>query len=404
MKIRRDRWAKGVEWRIGGKPANARMIAAVMAVAALVTASCGEASSSDASASAAASELLYVLDPNHLADDSEVHVVDPESAQVVKTFPAAADPMMTVSPDGSRLFVASSDGVEDRLQVIDTSSGEVVASAPVHDRFGFTLPAYFPTMATSSDGRWVFVLGVTIDRPNDASYSLSTFDVRRGEFLPSPMRLGRCGAGALQFPAAGRMLHMLCPATSEVVSVEMSDNGRENSRRSVEVPRASDSRTDQNRNSLRLGALGGGALDADDRLFYAVTQNGQVSKVDVASGRVVETADLGLSDEEYVPLYQTVVAPDGSTLYVGTGRIDAFNRFVGTSILVVDASTLEVESRIETSRAFTSLALGESGGLLYAIDGVGANVMIVDTADGAELSVVSGVGTNPTLGVVAPRQ
>src|SRR5579863_6076765 len=149
---------------------------------------------------------LYVLDPKPEAGKpgGRVWLVDPETAKVMGSIHTGDGADFALSPDGSRLYVASlTTGDSSELAVIDTAQGVVLKSGAVGSR---ALPSDLPpfsTMAVSSDG---LALRILIDTPKSAdadAFLLATFDTRAGEFLPGIVHLGNCGPGRfIYYPAA----------------------------------------------------------------------------------------------------------------------------------------------------------------------------------------------------------
>jgi DNA-binding beta-propeller fold protein YncE len=87
----------------------------------------------------AASESLYILDSNNNKEESQVLVVDVEDGRVVKTFRAGSTPDMALSPDGKRLYIASTWWTAERwgggtLDVIDAATGTLLQRVDNPDR------------------------------------------------------------------------------------------------------------------------------------------------------------------------------------------------------------------------------------------------------------------------------
>ena len=111
---------------------------------------------------AGADEVLYVLDPNGESLTSRVVRIDPRTQRVERSYPAGYDPALALSPDGTRLYVASArqhgDELTDALVVVDTTSGKVLSTTPVEDRWeGAGVPTH-QSLAPSPDGLWLYVL------------------------------------------------------------------------------------------------------------------------------------------------------------------------------------------------------------------------------------------------------
>ena len=108
---------------------------------------------------------LYVLDPKPGggAGGGAIWLVDPEAGKVVGRLHTGDNPDFALSPDGSRLYVASAvDADSSKLAVIDTARGEVLKSGMVTGRLGYDGIPPFLTMAVSGDG---LVLRILIDAP-----------------------------------------------------------------------------------------------------------------------------------------------------------------------------------------------------------------------------------------------
>src|SRR5271156_2476394 len=98
---------------------------------------------------------LYVLDskPDAGGPGGRVWLLDPETTKVMGSIRTGDNADFALSPDGSRLYVASiTDGDSSELAVIDTAQGVVLKRDTIDDReAGNALPA-FSTMAVSGDG------------------------------------------------------------------------------------------------------------------------------------------------------------------------------------------------------------------------------------------------------------
>jgi hypothetical protein len=141
---------------------------------------------------------LYVLDPKPDAGGpgGRVWLVDPETAKVMGSIRTGDNADFALSPDGSRLYVASiTDGDSSELAAIDTAQGTVLQRGMIEDReVANVLPA-FSTMAVSGDG---LALRILLDTPKSAdadSFLLATFDTQTGKFQTRTVHLGNCGPG-----------------------------------------------------------------------------------------------------------------------------------------------------------------------------------------------------------------
>lgn len=345
---------------------------------------------------------LYVLDPNGLASDSKVIALDVATGEVARTYDAGRDPGFAVSPDGTRLYVASRSETEDTLEVIDTATGSVLQRVKLRDRWMSTLPAYVPTLRVTPDGRWVYVLEADVTGPDASGYSVATFDTHTGRLLPKSAPLPGCGGAAILPPARGARFVAVCHGSHDARFVAVSPEGAAASHDRADLARSDDERTDENGSPLDLWRVAWASAAPGAESAFAVTQNGRVSIVDANSRRVTRTEDLNLGDGSFVPFGVVESSAAGDELYAGVGSVEApFERLTANRVLVVDTATWD-QTTIETSIPFQSLVAGPSGRYVYAISTTTRSVAVVDTVLGEEVDRFEAVGASPTLGVVSP--
>jgi len=162
---------------------------------------------------------LYVLDPkpDAVGPGGRVWLVDPEAGKAMGSIRTGDNADFALSPDGSRLYVASiTDGDSSELAAIDTAEGVVLQRGTVQYReVGDVLPS-FSTMAVSGDG---LALRILLDTPKSAdadSFLLATFDTQNGVFLHRTVHLGNCGPGRfISYPTANQF-DFLCPRTNRI--------------------------------------------------------------------------------------------------------------------------------------------------------------------------------------------
>ncbi len=128
---------------------------------------------------------LYVLDAKRDVSSvgGRVWLIDPESGKVMGSIRTGDNPDFALSPDGSRLYVASiTERDSSELAVIDTAAGAIVQRSTLEDReVGAVIPA-FSTMAVSRDGLALRIVRDT-PRTQDADmFLLDSFDTRSGSF------------------------------------------------------------------------------------------------------------------------------------------------------------------------------------------------------------------------------
>lgn len=138
---------------------------------------------------------LYILDPRS-GPQSRVWLVDPETSKVMGSIRAGYDPDFALSPDGSRLYIASGERESGELTIIDTATGRLRHN-PFADRVLYK-PWYeglppFSGLAVSSNGRAVWIPGHHVFSPERIESRVWIFDTRSESFLARTVDLGRCG-------------------------------------------------------------------------------------------------------------------------------------------------------------------------------------------------------------------
>jgi hypothetical protein len=182
---------------------------------------------------------LYVLDPkpNAGGPGGRVWLIDPETAKVMGSIRTGDNPDFALSPDGSRLYVASvTDADSSELAVIDTAQGVVLKSGVVGGRAVTDGLPPFSTMAVSGDGLALRILIDAPKSPDSDALLLATFDTQAGEFLPGVVHLGNCGPGRfISYPAADHF-DFLCPRTNRVRLIRVDADSRELQNVDVTLP------------------------------------------------------------------------------------------------------------------------------------------------------------------------
>lgn len=144
---------------------------------------------------------LYVLDPRSESEHpgSRIWLLDPESGRVMGSVRAGYDPDFALSPDGSRLCVASGERESAELAVIDTATGETV-HVPFPDRVLYKpwyqgLPPY-SRMEVTSDGRDVRILLYQVSSPEKVGCA-----IYQVELATQQSRFAPASSDCLAFPS-----------------------------------------------------------------------------------------------------------------------------------------------------------------------------------------------------------
>jgi hypothetical protein len=352
---------------------------------------------------------LYVLDPkpNAGAPGGRVWLIDPESAKVMGSIRTGDNPDFALSPDGSRLYVASiTEGDSSELAVIDTTQGVVLQHAIVEDReVGSVLPA-FSTMAVSGDG---LALRILIDTPKSAdadSFLLATFDTQTGDFQRRVVHLGNCGPGRfISYPNATQF-DFLCPRTNRVRLISVDADSRELQNLDFTLPW-----------ERRVGVAA--AIEPPGAQDIAIIRgDGAVSKMNVVTHEFAETKAHALLPNR-VPPAAWPTSPDGSRLYLGYNKDydhSYDNRFyldygrppnlrpndaLAGEFRVLDTSTWRKVGTIKTKMPFWSAVTSNDGKLLYAMAPQKHSILVIDTVKLHQMRVLK-IGGAPTLALVAP--
>ncbi len=329
--------------------------------------------------------------------------VDPQTGAVTARFESGYDPAMVVSPDGKHLFLSSASGTEDPssslLSVVDTATKEPLASVEIPDRWLNTLPAYFPIMSLSPEGRWLYVLQGRVTGPNLVETSVATFDTLTNQALPGPTPLDGCGTALLFSGFADRHVMALCHLAHDARSISGTDAGTAAISAEVELPRVGEEGEDENRNSMDLQQVAGGGRLPDGRKLVAVTQNGYVIAVDLGSGTASST-EVGLSEGDAVPFGQVGTSNDGRRLFLGIRSTSTLDRLSGDRILVLDTASWRPLATLVSPVPFRSFALSPDGQRVYAVSTVTRSIVLFDSDQSVPIMVIPNIGESPTLAQV----
>src|ERR1700733_13586068 len=352
---------------------------------------------------------LYVLDPKPDAGGpgGRVWLVDPETAKVMGSIRTGENPDFALSPDGSRLYVASiTEGDSSELAVIDTAQGAVLQRGTIEEReVANVLPA-FSTMAVSGDG---LVLRILIDAPKSAdadSFMLAAFDTQTGDFLTKSVHLGNCGPGRfISYPTADQF-DFLCPRTNRVRLIRVDAESRELQNLDVALPW-----------ERRVGVAE--AIEAPGDPDIAIVRgDGTVTRMNVATHEFADTASHP-DVPNRVPPAAWPVSPDGGKVFLGYNngydrRYD--NRFyldygrspnlrpndaLAYGFRVLDTRTWRKIGTIKTSMPFWTAVTANDGKMLYAMAPQKHSILVIDTLKMRQIGTLK-VGGTPALALVAP--
>ncbi|MFZ0321850.1 MAG: hypothetical protein WAL56_22185 [Candidatus Sulfotelmatobacter sp.] len=352
---------------------------------------------------------LYLLDPKPDAGGpgGRVWLFDPETAKIMGSIRTGDNADFALSPDGSRLYVASiTEGDSSELAVIDTTQGAVIQRGMVEDReVANVLPA-FSAMAVSGDG---LALRILIDAPKSAdadSFLLATFDTQAGDFLPKAVHLGNCGPGRFISHQTAEQFDFLCPRTNRIRLIRVDGDSHELQNTDIVLPW-----------ERRVGAAE--AIEAPGGQDIAIIRgDGAVVQMNVDTHEFSDTAAHPVLPNR-IPPAAWPVSPDGSRIYLGyNGDYDRHydNRFyldygrppnlrpdnatVG-EFRVLDTSTWRKIGTIKTKMPFWSAVTAKDGKTLYAMAPQKHSILVIDTVKMHQVGTLK-VGGTPALALVAP--
>lgn len=305
-----------------------------------------------------ASEVAFVLFVGNVGENASVAAVDPASGDEIASYPTGHDPGAAASMAGDRLYVASGVDTASSLSVIDTETGHVLQQVRFPNRWMNTLPAYFPVMALSPDGRWLYALKVQSIAPEADIYSVAVFDTGRGEFLDAELALPGC-IGGLLVPLDSR-LAVACPHSGIFLSAPVSANG-------TFGPTSSTQASD-------FGFIGAARLDNSSDVVLLTKANkivrvgsDGVSPVLAVVGEGAETPIFGAF----------AVSPDGSRAFVGLGDPSS------ERITTIQAYDLKAGGRTASARLPTdawTMTLAADGTRLFAPSPGAQQVLVLETS------------------------
>jgi hypothetical protein len=352
---------------------------------------------------------LYVLDPkpDTGGPGGRVWLLDPETVKVMGSIHTGDNADFALSPDGSRLYIASiTEGDSSELVVVDTARGTILQGGKLQYReVANVLPA-FSVMAVSGDG---LALRILLDTPKseDADmFLLATFDTQTGEFLPSNVRLFNCGPGRfISYPTA-EQFDFLCPRTNRIRLIRVDSDSHELQNADFKLPW-----------ERRIG-IAEAIEPFAGRNIAIVRGDGAVVQMNVDTHELFETAARpGLPNR--IPPATWPVSSDGSRIYLGYNsdydrRYD--NRFyldygrppnlrpdnaTAMEFRVFDTHTWQKVGTIKTKMPFWSAVMANDGKTLYAMAPEKHSILIIDTVRMHQTRILK-VGGAPALALVAP--
>lgn len=280
--------------------------------------------------------------------------IDSASHEPVYTVETRGNIDVLLAPGGERLYIASlgDEGSLDDLIAVDAADGSELWRTTVEHRVSWKF-GYGPSaMTVSPDGSRIYVAACDYSAPYfcepDAAHWLVVVDTASGA------EVGRIDApgclGAPYLSPDGRTLYLVCEdGPTRIFDVEAArEVGQVGERPLIATTMSSDGRY----------FYGVQPFPVADRTRIDAPWVYRVYRLDMDSGRVVMQADIPIREEQpsrFLPLL--TVSPDGSRLFVGVNRIGAREEPVADRVLIFDAESLRSMGEITSSTPITGQSL-----------------------------------------------
>jgi hypothetical protein len=363
-----------------------------------------------------APERVYVVTSGRQADIGRVLVVDPDAGKVIEAYPKGYRPDVVLSADGDKLFVTYDRKLAQggALEVMDTSSGQVLFRRDEDYARGAGAGGYNSRMTLSRDGTWLYRYKRTFSLTDGPSEWIETFDTTRNVSLPETVRLPLCGEPTLLAGPQREALFVVCPESQDVRVVTVTATGASANRRPARLNLGG---------AVRLGVTLPIFFGPSEQLTVIKT-NGAYVRVDAASSQISEkdaidraARRVSVPDERPVPApatqvteppndrdwlagraisHSAVLSPDRSILYAIVSRRSPSTP---AEIVALDAQRLERIRAIPLRSGVGHFTISYDGSRLYAVDTAGNALVTIDAVSGAELRVIPNVGPEPMFAV-----
>ena len=346
-----------------------------------------------ASSNKSHSGWLYVVDTLDGSYKSEILLVDPTVGEIVKSYSAGYRPDIILSPDGSRLYVASqrvnpsTQLLEGILQTYDTVSGALIGTAPNPDMLVSTLPIYKTKMAMSPSGRYLYMLkDHNTDETTD--FYVSAFDTQRGRVLHDHVSIPECNAVLL--PTSRDLdLFVGCMDSAYVREIGLSD--ADEPRKDAMLPVKSFSLMN------RWGAM---MVLPKEKGLVLFARDGSGYTFDPSSGSVESLGKL-LTSGKLSGMHGLLTTQSGSEAYFAAGEEERGFEWYD-QVIRFDTSLLIVTATSSTSLPFFSLVLSGDANTLYTLNPERATLTAIDSTSLREVKRMPRIGQQPIFALPIP--
>jgi DNA-binding beta-propeller fold protein YncE len=338
---------------------------------------------------------LYVIDTNKSAATATIHLVDPTSGIIRGGIATGYLPLAVLSPDGSRLYVASIQGAQGSIIAVDTATGTVVATAVLPNLAMYIDWPTAPSLAVSTDGKKLFVERLRTPFPGNDIYSVSTIDTTTMKVLPDEIQIPNCGlAWILSGKQLGWDMAVFCGNGNYVKFTNVNSAGAEAASTTLRIP--------DMENAV-------GFSPANKRIaFVGMKAAGQYPEIMRADGAALSLqspaatawsspASLGLY---WIPQSRWQSTDDGARVFVGMEPTSNVSADPVNLIGIIENGNLS--ATISTTIPIWSLAKSPDSRFLYGLSPQTQSISVLDTQTLQQVKVIPSIGNTPTIALIAP--
>jgi DNA-binding beta-propeller fold protein YncE len=353
---------------------------------------------------------LYIVDSKGGSREAQVLLVDPSSGRVEKVFKTGMNPDIALSPDGTRLYLASSqltaDGAAyEELAVVDTSSGASLQTVSNAKRVIYNVIPPSTALAISPNGRWLYVMKYEVGPDLNTLYWVETFDTVDAKFLPLRANVSGCGWARLVPLDKDRQVQVVCEQSKDVRLLEINSRGAAVATvaqfAQTTIPSAPRVNFERHDGKIRTDLVAESFRSINGRNI-TVLRDGRILSIDVATNAVAEMASATLPGNAWI--HSVARARDNTKLYLGlkVSRSAGLESATEGEIVSFNLSNLLQSSSNKTSQTFNYLYVSRDGRWLYAVNTWNANLLVIEAATLQEVRVLTDLGETPSLVVESP--
>lgn len=357
-----------------------------------------------------ASSRLYRIQQTEKGVNSLV-VSNSLVGNVIRRLPVGSAAQFTLSPDGSRLYVAdftAADSAQGRLRLFDTRSWAMLRQTELPNRVRLPRNAGPPALIMAPAGDAIYA-----QRLISQTFAIDRLDLAADEPTissvvgPLPDEAG-CTGGRFIFAAAdGRWLYDLCRNGV----LHFNDLQRRTVNRSLNLPLARSQ-------AAASASIAGAVISADSQVLYAVSEDGIVREVDLAAGRVTSEVQLPLQAGRRVMPFQVTQIETPPSLVLGLSQGREADAGLASEIWFYNLDTRALENQWVVDPPFANLAVSpdqwevetpvssmlrrSNDNVLVTSDPYDQQIVIYDLATGQKLRTLSDTGSAWSRLVLAP--